>query len=80
MCFICKLPGHLARDCILTKEFCYECGFKGHIARECNANVRNAKTLTENRVKALLIQQMTYKFIKPGDKIRNIVNYYKNLK
>jgi len=77
---MCKLPGHVARGCILTKEFCYECGFKGHIAKECEANIRNAKFLTENRVKAILAQQRTYIYLKPGDKIRNIVNYYKNLK
>jgi hypothetical protein len=26
VCFICHLPGHFAKDCILTKEMCYECG------------------------------------------------------
>lgn len=28
ICFICKLPGHYAKDCILTRETCYECGEK----------------------------------------------------
>lgn len=64
----------------MAKEFCYECGFKGHKAKLCNANVRKAKILTENRVKALVAQQMSYKYLKPGDKIRNLVSYYKNLK
>lgn len=76
---MCKIPGHLARDCILTKDFCFECGLKGHFAKECRANMRKAKILTEHRVKGILSQQMPYIFIKPGDKIRNIVNYYKNL-
>ena len=79
VCFICKLPGHFAKDCILTKDSCYECGEKGHLAKECKNGVREAKTLTENRVKAILSQQNTYKFITPGDKLRNIINYLNNI-
>ncbi len=79
VCFICKLPGHFAKDCILTKDSCYECGEKGHLAKECKSGVREAKTLTENRVKAILSQQNTYKFITPGDKLRNIINYLNNI-
>ena len=75
MCFICKLPGHFAKDCILTKDSCFECGEKGHIAKECQAGVREAKLLTENRVKAILSQQSAFKFISPAVRIKNIVNY-----
>jgi hypothetical protein len=75
MCFICKLPGHFAKECVLTKESCYECGEKGHIAKECQGGVREAKLLTENRVKAILSQQSAFKFITPGAKISNVINY-----
>ena len=77
-CFICKLPGHFAKDCVLTRDSCYECGEKGHLAKECNNGVREAKTLTENRMKAILSQQNTYKFISTGTKMRNIINYINN--
>jgi hypothetical protein len=75
VCFICKLPGHFAKDCILTKESCYECGEKGHIAKECQGGVREAKILTENRVKAIFSQQSAFKFISVGGRIKNIINY-----
>ncbi len=75
VCFICKLPGHFAKDCILTKESCYECGEKGHIAKECQGGVREAKALTENRVKAIFSQQSAFKFISVGMRIKNIVGY-----
>lgn len=75
VCFICKLPGHFAKDCVLTKESCYECGERGHIAKECTEKVRDAKNLTENRVKAIFSQQSSYKFISAGNKIRNVINY-----
>ena len=52
--------------------------YQGHIAKECNAGVREAKSLTENRAKAVLSQQGTYKIISVGDKVRNIVNYLNN--
>lgn len=78
ICFICKLPGHYAKDCILTRDTCYECGEKGHIAKECINRVREAKTLTENRIKAILSQQNSYKLILPYTKISNIVNHLKN--
>ena len=74
VCFICKLPGHFAKDCVLTRDSCYECGEKGHIAKECQGRVREAKTLTENRVKAINSQQSSYKYITDGMKIRNIIN------
>jgi hypothetical protein len=74
-CFICKLPGHFAKDCVLTRDSCYECGEKGHLAKECKNGVREAKTLTENRMKAILSQQNTYKFMSAGTKIRNMINY-----
>ena len=77
ICFICKLPGHYAKDCILTRDTCYECGEKGHIAKECNNRVREAKTLTENRIKAILSQQNSFKLILPVTKINNIVNHLK---
>jgi RNA recognition motif-containing protein len=78
ICFICKLPGHIAKDCVLTKESCYECGEKGHIAKECNKMVRDAKHLTENRVRAINSQQSSYKYITPGMKVRNAINYLKS--
>ena len=39
ICFICKLPGHYAKECVLTRDTCYECGIKGHMAKECQAGV-----------------------------------------
>ena len=53
---------------------------KGHIAKECNNRVREAKTLTENRIKAILSQQNSFKLILPVTKITNIFNNikYKN--
>jgi hypothetical protein len=78
VCFVCKLPGHFAKECVLTKESCYECGEKGHIAKECHAGVREAKILTENRVKAILSQQSAFKYISPIMKIKNIVNHLKS--
>ena len=63
VCFICKLPGHFAKECVLTKDICYECGMKGHMAKECQAGVRDAKTLNYNRVKAIFSQQSSYKFL-----------------
>lgn len=78
ICFICKLPGHYAKECILTKDSCYECGEKGHIAKECNAKVREAKVLTENRVKAIFSQQSFYRLIQPEDKLKKAINYLKD--
>jgi hypothetical protein len=78
VCFVCKLPGHFAKECALTKESCYECGEKGHIAKECHAGVREAKILTENRVKAIHSQQSAYKYITPIMKIKNIVKFIKS--
>jgi hypothetical protein len=78
MCFICKLPGHFAKECVLTKDSCYECGEKGHMAKECQAGIREAKFLTKNRIKAVFSQQSAYKFISPKTKIRNIISYMKD--
>lgn len=75
VCFICKLPGHFAKDCILTKDSCYECGEKGHIAKECNVPVREAKMLTKNRVKAIFSQQSAYKYTSPRVKLDNVINF-----
>ena len=63
ICFICKLPGHFAKECVLTKDICYECGYKGHMAKECQAGVREAKNLNYNRVKAIFSQQSSYKYL-----------------
>jgi len=76
---MCRLSGHYARDCIITKDFCFECGIKGHIARDCQENVRNAKILTENRVKAIFSQKIPYRLLNPNEKMNNLVNYYKSL-
>jgi hypothetical protein len=78
MCFICKLPGHFAKECVLTKDSCYECGEKSHMAKECQAGIREAKFLTKNRIKAVFSQQSAYKFISPKTKIRNIISYMKD--
>lgn len=78
VCFVCKLPGHFAKECALTKDSCYECGEKGHIAKECHAGVREAKILTENRVKAIHSQQSSYKYITPMMKIKNLVKFIKS--
>ena len=75
VCFICKLPGHFAKECVLTRDSCYECGEKGHMAKECQAGVREAKTLTKNRVKAVFSQQSAYRFLTPKSKITNIISY-----
>ena len=63
VCFICKLPGHFAKECVLTRDICYECGVKGHMAKECQAGVRDAKNLNYNRVKAIFSQQSSYKYL-----------------
>ncbi|KAK9766589.1 hypothetical protein K7432_004247 [Basidiobolus ranarum] len=33
VCYICKEPGHLARDCTVLK--CFICGEEGHTSRDC---------------------------------------------
>lgn len=76
ICFVCKLPGHLAKDCILTRDMCFECGEKGHLAKECKEKVRKAKELTYNRVKAIRSQQSEFKFINAGARIENLLNFF----
>lgn len=76
VCFICKLPGHFAKECILTKDSCYECGEKGHIAKECQAGIREACLFTENRAKAIASQQSSFRYLTSGQRIKNIVNYF----
>lgn len=78
VCFICKLPGHFAKECVLTRDSCYECGEKGHIAKECQGGVREAKVLTKNRVKAIFSQQSAFKFITPQIRLNNIISYLKS--
>jgi RNA recognition motif-containing protein len=78
ICFICKLPGHLAKDCLLSKDMCYECGEKGHLAKECKEKVRQAKYLTYNRVKAIRSQQSEFKCINGEIISENLVNYFLN--
>lgn len=75
ICFICKLPGHLAKDCLLTKDMCYECGEKGHLAKECKEKVRQAKHLTYNRVKAIRSQQSEFKCINSEIISENLIEY-----
>ena len=74
VCFICKLPGHFAKECVLTKDTCYECGIKGHMAKECQAGIRDAKTLNYNRVKAIFSQQSSFKYLTHKQKF----NLYKD--
>ena len=78
ICFICKLPGHFAKECVLTKDTCYECGIKGHMAKECQAGVRDAKALNYNRVKAVFSQQSCYKYLTHKQKFNLYSNYLKN--
>ena len=78
VCFICKLPGHFAKECVLTRDSCYECGEKGHMAKECQAGIRDAKVLTYNRVKAIFSQQSSFRFLSSKQRILNVINYFKN--
>ena len=78
ICFICKLPGHYAKECVLTRDTCYECGIKGHMAKECQAGVRQAKSLNYNRVKAIFSQQSSFKFLSHKQKFKIYVNSIKN--
>ena len=78
VCFICKLPGHFAKECVLTKDTCYECGIKGHMAKECQAGVRDAKSLNYNRVKALFSQQSSYKYLTHKQKFDLYRDFLKN--
>ena len=78
ICFICKLPGHYAKECVLTRDTCYECGIKGHMAKECQAGVRQAKDLNYNRVKAIFSQQSSFKYLSHKQKFRIYVNSIKN--
>ena len=75
VCFICKLPGHFAKECVLTKDLCYECGEKGHMAKECQAGIREAEKLTYNRVKAVFSQKSAYKYMNSKQRILNILNF-----
>ena len=78
VCFICKLPGHFAKECVLTRDTCYECGIKGHMAKECQAGVRQAKSLNYNRVKAIFSQQSSFKFLSHKQKFNIYINSIKN--
>ena len=77
ICYICKLPGHFAKECVLTKEICYECGIKGHMAKECQAGIREAKALNYNRVKAVFSQQSSYKYLTHKQKFNIFSNFLK---
>jgi len=78
ICFICKLPGHYAKECVLTRDTCYECGIKGHMAKECQAGVRQAKALNYNRVKAIFSQQSSFKYLSHKQKFKIYANSMKN--
>ena len=78
ICFICKLNGHFAKECVLTKDTCYECGIKGHMAKECQAGIRQAKSLNYNRVKAVFSQQSSYKYLSHKQKFNIYINSIKN--
>ena len=52
ICFNCKRPGHVARDCLVTQRvadavvgsraknfICYRCGKEGHLARTCQSTL-----------------------------------------
>lgn len=78
VCFICKLPGHNAKECVLTRDTCYECGIKGHMAKECQAGVRQAKALNYNRVRAIFSQQSSYRYLSHKQKFKIYINSIKN--
>jgi hypothetical protein len=40
--------------------------------------VREAKALTESRVRAIASQQSVYKYINTGMKMNNVINYLQN--
>ena len=80
ICFICKLPGHYAKECVLTRDTCYECGIKGHMAKECQAGIRQAKSLNFSRVKAVFSQQSSYKYLSHKQKFNIYINALKNEK
>ena len=77
ICFICKLPGHFAKECVLTRDTCYECGIKGHMAKECQAGIRQAKALNYNRVKAVFSQQSSFKYLSHKQKFKIYINAIK---
>ena len=77
VCYICKLPGHFAKECVLTRDTCYECGIKGHMAKECQAGIRQAKTLNYNRVKAVFSQQSSFKYLSHKQKFKLYINSLK---
>ena len=78
ICFICKLPGHYAKECVLMRDTCYECGIKGHMAKECQAGIRQAKALNYNRVKAIFSQQSSFKYLSHKQKFNIYINSIKN--
>ena len=41
LCFCCKKPGHVQRNCPNKFRQCYECGRVGHIASECCSGKNN---------------------------------------
>ena len=57
------------------KNVCFICKLPGHFAKECQAGVREAKTLTKNRVKAVFSQQSAYRFVTPKTTLQNIMKY-----
>ena len=77
ICFICKLPGHFAKECVLTRDTCYECGIKGHMAKECQAGIRQAKALNYNRVRAVFSQQSSFKYLSHKQKFKIYINAIK---
>ena len=77
VCYICKLPGHFAKECVLTRDNCYECGIKGHMAKECQAGIRQAKALNYNRVRAVFSQQSSFKYLSHKQKFKIYINAIK---
>ena len=77
VCFICKLPGHFAKECVLTRDSCYECGEKGHMAKECQAGIRQAKALNYNGVRAVFSQQSSFKYLSHKQKFKIYINAIK---
>jgi len=35
MCFTCKKPGHLSKDCRIAQATCFKCGQIGHLSTTC---------------------------------------------
>ena len=63
-CFLCNLPGHLARACprraeaedvdaqgqIVRQTHCFNCGFDGHLVGTCEVRINLGRTLSNRSI------------------------------